>query len=252
MCVTQLAQLFPGARSNRQVVRRVSHVLRRHGCPPQSTLLATSLCSDEVNRPLEEELERVYGTSYFRLGGLAGFPAAGVTGLRALSSHVPEDGICLLVYGPHLGIDRSGRVGSIQRRGQHHTTSCCGSAKAAVQTVLQTATATRSTRTPRPVDPLEVQQQHVESLLLPRSDRIRAAPEPMAEASLCLFEAQSRELDELWTRLPETSVLFAFLGGIQVNTPTEESDYFVPLRFEMMRDRIGGTSIDLLGDIVVG
>ena len=53
------------------------------------------LHSDELARNLEDDLNKVYGHN-FNLGGLSGFPFAGNTGFGAMSSHVPDDGFCLL------------------------------------------------------------------------------------------------------------------------------------------------------------
>lgn len=53
--------------------------LGRRGFSKDTTLVASSLCSDEVNRPLEDIFLKYYGNT-FSMGGLAGFPFSGVTG----------------------------------------------------------------------------------------------------------------------------------------------------------------------------
>jgi hypothetical protein len=70
---------FPGAISDRELKERVVSVLNDRGFTADNTLLATSLCSDEVARVLEDDFVHVYGNN-FNLGGLAGFPFAGNTG----------------------------------------------------------------------------------------------------------------------------------------------------------------------------
>ena len=70
---------FPGAISNRELETRVVSVLNDRGFTAENTLLATSLCCDELARVLEDDFVRVYGNN-FNLGGLAGFPFAGNTG----------------------------------------------------------------------------------------------------------------------------------------------------------------------------
>lgn len=74
--------IFPGALSNEQLKTRLSNVLEDKGYTPDNTLLATSLCCDELARCLEKELVATYGKN-FHLGGLAGFPFAGNTGFGA-------------------------------------------------------------------------------------------------------------------------------------------------------------------------
>jgi hypothetical protein len=35
---------------------------------------------------------------------IAGFPFTGNTGFGAMAAHIPDDGYCLIVYGPHVGV----------------------------------------------------------------------------------------------------------------------------------------------------
>merc|ERR1712003_423549 len=95
-----------------------------------TTLLASSLCCDEVNRVLEKDFSAIYGDN-FSMGGLAGFAFGGVTSFGAMAHHIPKDGSCLVVYGPHVGVDSDGVVGKIDRRGRDATGAWCGSAAAA-------------------------------------------------------------------------------------------------------------------------
>ena len=70
---------FPGALSNQDLATRVVEVLAEKGYSGGNTLLATSLCADELARRLEDDFVKVYGNN-FNLGGLSGFPFAGNTG----------------------------------------------------------------------------------------------------------------------------------------------------------------------------
>ena len=70
---------FPGAVSNVELATSVVDVLAKKGYKASNTLLATSLCADELARRLEDDFVRVYGNN-FNLGGLSGFPFAGNTG----------------------------------------------------------------------------------------------------------------------------------------------------------------------------
>jgi hypothetical protein len=75
----KVGQAFPGALSNKELLERVGFRLSRRGFQQDTTLVASSLCSDEVNRPLEDTFLKYYG-NHFAMGGLAGFPFSGVTG----------------------------------------------------------------------------------------------------------------------------------------------------------------------------
>ena len=107
-------------------------VLAEKGFHDNNTLLATSLCCDELARRLEDDLGRVYGNN-FTLGGLAGFPFAGITGFGAMVSHVPDNGFCLIVHVPHVGITKNGTIGKVERKNLALVDNCCGSAIAAAR-----------------------------------------------------------------------------------------------------------------------
>ena len=64
----------------------------------------------------------------FPLAGLAGFPFTGKTGWHAFSSHCPEDGNIVILFAPHVGVDATGKVGSVLREGQSKSSSACGAA----------------------------------------------------------------------------------------------------------------------------
>jgi hypothetical protein len=210
-----------------------------------SSLVATSLCCDEVNRALEHDLQQVFGDT-FSMGGLAGFAFGGVTSFGAMAAHIPDGGSCLIVYGPHVGVDVDGKVGTVNRRGRANGGACCGSAIAAaiyVSTVQQGGVPKEI-----PNDPLDAQQAYVSNMLLPYGERLEKAHEPMAELPYALFDAQ----DALMMKIVNKACGYvkdhgriALLGGIQVNTPDGVSDYFLPLRFEI-RDNRGSLVEDFM------
>ncbi len=82
---------FPGAIDNGKLEQTVVKVLAEKGFTSANTLLATSLCCDELARKLEDDFVKIYGNN-FNLGGLSGFPFAGNTGFGAMAAHIPDDG----------------------------------------------------------------------------------------------------------------------------------------------------------------
>lgn len=241
--LTKIEQVFPGALRNDELVADVTRTLRNAGCTTSSTLLATSLCCDEVNRPLEHAFEKVFGDP-FVMGGLAGFPFAGLTGVQAMASHVPDGGSCLIIFGPHVGIDKRGTVGSLDRRGRQQAGACCGSAAAAAKVVTgkeKNRRAVWNSRNKALSDLLTSQQEHVNEILADYSDVLNSADDPMIAVPYCLFDAQNQLMDLLVDKGLDSMGLngkLALLGGIQINTDVGEWDYFLPLRFEV-RDSSG-------------
>lgn len=244
MCLNKLAKVYPEAVTNTDLVRKVTRALRKYDYD-SSTLVAFSLCSDEVNRPLEEVFNGWYG-EHFNMGGLAGFPFAGMTGFGAMASHVPDGGSVLLVYGPHVGIDSSGNVGKVDRKGKSKAGSCCGSAVAASKYITAVYKGNAEQVAP-PKDAMDAQQNYVSSLLLPYGGRVATAREPMAELPYATFEP----IDDMMMKIVQKvgknvggGGKIAMLGGLQINTPRGLSDYFLPLRFDI-RDNSGRMLEDL-------
>ena len=219
--------------TNAELVAMVSKALTKFDFTPQSTLLASSLCADEVNRPLEQDLARVYG-HHFSMGGLAGFPFGGVTAFGAMAAHIPDGGNCLVVYGPHVGVNSEGTVGTVERVGRAHGGSCCGSAVAAAGFVKGGGSGDLQATS----DPIDAQQMFVGNMLMPHAARLAEADDEMVELPLALYDAQ----DELMGRIVEkaggnvANGKIALLGGVQINTPVDMSDYFLPLRFEVRKN----------------
>ena len=84
----KVKEIFPGAIDNNELQLKVVKTLSKKGYSEDNTLLATSLCCDELARQLEDDFLAVYGPN-FNLGGLSGFPFAGNTGFGAMAAHIP-------------------------------------------------------------------------------------------------------------------------------------------------------------------
>jgi len=238
--ISKLFSAYPNALSNSELVEKVAETLERFGYG-DSTLLATALCCDEVNRELEKDFRGTYG-DHFSMGGLAGFAFGGVTSFGAMAHHIPSGGSCLVIYGPHVGIDTNGQVGKINRRGRDTSGACCGSATAAAAYVksVHEGTIKEADEEDAFEDVVDAQQSFVGTMLLPYAERLSQAKEPPVELPLALFDAQS----EMMSEIVEAGCgevggdgLIALLGGVQINTPAGLPDYFLPLKFELRDNR---------------
>jgi hypothetical protein len=239
---------FPGAISNKELEEKVVKVLEGMGLTPANTLLATSLCCDELARNLEDDFNTVYGHN-FNLGGLAGFPFAGNTGFGAMSGHVPDDGYCFLIHGPHVGITKDGVIGKVERSGIALVDSCCGSAIAA-SNYLKSITDGGMKITPKLQEFSDFQQGAVRELILPFGKRLNDADNRMKELPYALYDSQDILVrDIINTGKGGIKKGLALLSGIQINTAPDTLDYFHPLRFEFY-DSDGKVTEDLLPKIV--
>eukprot|EP00566_Odontella_aurita_P017114 CAMPEP_0113559078 /NCGR_PEP_ID=MMETSP0015_2-20120614/18698_1 /TAXON_ID=2838 /ORGANISM="Odontella" /LENGTH=269 /DNA_ID=CAMNT_0000460677 /DNA_START=336 /DNA_END=1145 /DNA_ORIENTATION=- /assembly_acc=CAM_ASM_000160 len=228
--------LFPDALSNQELETNVVKALSEKGYDADNTLLCTSLCCDELARRLEDDFVNVYGNN-FNLGGLSGFPFAGNTGFGAMSAHIPDDGYCLLVHGPHVGVDKDGTVGKVEREGIALVDNCCGSAIAA-SGYLQGITDGGAMITTKIQEFTDFQQGAVQELILPHGKRLTDAENRMLELPYALYDSQDLLMrDIIATGAGGTKGGLAVLGGIQINTGPDTPDYFHPLRFDYMNNK---------------
>lgn len=228
-------EIFPGALTNSELIQKICQTLVHDaGLDKDKILAATSLCCDEVNRPLEFDLANSF-TSTFNMGGLAGFPFGGTTSFNAMAAHIPDGGSCLVVYGPHVGVDSTGAVGTVERRGRKSGGACCGSAVAALSSVLSG----EASKSPIPDGPLDAQQNFVGQLLLPYADRLKKSNDKNVELPNSLYHAQTKLMEQI-VGVSAGSVAdgsIALLGGIQINTPPGHIDYFLPLGFDLYNNK---------------
>ena len=222
---------FPGAISNTDLTKKVVSALEKKGVSPAETLLATSLCCDELARILEDDFNQIYGNN-FDLGGLSGFPFAGNTGFGAMAAHVPDNGYCLLIHGPHVGISKDGVVGKVERSGIALVDNCCGSAIAA-SNYLKGITDGDVQINPNIQTFTDFQQGAVQELILPHGKRLSDAENRMKELPYALYDSQDILVREIVSDgSGSIKKGLALLGGIQINTGPDSDDYFHPLRFD--------------------
>ncbi len=102
--------------------------LARVGFRPSNCLAVVDVCRDELMAGFSEAVAGTWGRP-FEVGSLGALVFAGPTGLRAALSHVPgEDGRHRFVVFAfsHIGVDASGAIGRVQRRGMHRESAACG------------------------------------------------------------------------------------------------------------------------------
>lgn len=245
-----IERAFSGAVTNNDLISKVARALKKYNYGKDS-LVATSLAPDEVNRGLEAAFGRLYGSGQdaeFNMGGLAAFPFGGATSFGAMASHIPDQGSALIVFGPHVGVDSQGRVGSVDRRGRSDCVECCASAIRAMEyvtSVQRNETRARPAGLP-PDSPLDAQQTYVQDMLLPYAARLEGVSDRKVELPFCLYDAQKKMMTDIVTTSTATSAAgsvmasnanIAVLGGIQINTPPGITDYYLPLSFEVYNNK---------------
>lgn len=230
----KVLEVFPGANTNSDFVHEICGVLENEGYDIDTTLLATSFCVDELNRTLEIELATKFNL-FFNMGGLAGFPFGGVTGFGAMAAHIPVGGSCVIVHGSHVGIDSMGRLGTVERRGRSNGGDCCGSGVAASKYVSSVYKGEMEEAS-MPKDAIDSQQYFVGKMLLPYAEKLEKSEDKMLELPKALYAAQTdlmkKVIDKAASGVQGEGTI-VLVGGIQINTPPEYTDYFVPMDFNI-------------------
>ncbi len=206
-----LARWYPAALSTTDAVERLFDLMgKRLGLPPGRILAADSICCDDIDAiQYPERASEMLGP--FRMGGLDGFPFAGLTGMGAFAHHVPEDGALFLFFGPHIGFTMRGEVGRVLRFGQREASACCGAACAALAKLSEDAIR-EGERTE-----LDYQQNTLEQILLAERARILGAKEPIVEATEVVYEASERRIRELVERTSFPCSRIVLMGAILIN-----------------------------------
>lgn len=206
-----VGKTYPNARTTNETVSRVLAILSAElSLAPHQIMHADSLCCDDLNT-IEYPKAAYDMLGPFKLGGLNGFPFAGLTGMGAFAHHVPEDGAVFIFYAPHIGITKAGGVGESLRPGQQNASACCGAARAAL------AKLERGDITPGAIDELDYQQNTLEQILLHAGARILDAPNRIVAVTDVIYEAIERRIDLLAARTKYACPHLVIMGGVFIN-----------------------------------
>lgn len=218
----QVRAHFPGAVGRQELTNRLVRRVWDCGRGPDAALVALCLCSDEVHHEWSE-LAGWFGAP-FQMGGLAGVPFVGTTGMTAFAHHVPDGGAAVIVYGSHIGLAADGSLGRIQRRGQAAETSCCG----ALAGLLARFQAAGGEAVKADLNPIDIEQAMLLRSLASKAQRVVAAPQPLLALTELAYQLIAREMEAIIK-----SSLEAFhdrpiltMGGIVINTPEGHEDLF--------------------------
>lgn len=230
--VETIKKYFPEAMEEEWFQRKsIERLTQIHQFDFDRMIVATSVCSDEINRSMTDPEYPGLSRDRFQLGGLGGYPFTGVTGLKAFASHIPDNGFAVIFYGPHIGISGDGTVGKVCRHHQDHPTSSCGALQMTVQQFLDPKVAASGTME----DSLDHQELEIISNLQDHQHEILTAKEPLLHATLLFYHVIDRRLQELFERAKDSfrGIRVAWIGGITINTDYGLPDWFEVKRFDI-------------------
>ncbi|MCT3897587.1 hypothetical protein HZQ13_05695 [Elizabethkingia anophelis] len=202
---------YPNALTTEDTVNKLLDVIESElGLKPNQLMHADSMCCDDVNA-IQYPPRAYEMLGPFHLGGLDGFPFAGITGMNAFAHHVPEDGAVVVFYAPHIGVTKDGTIGEISRIGQSSNSACCGAAKGALGKLSGGQIIEGN------VTSLDFQMNTIEQIFLHQKDRILNAENQIFEATEVMYEAIDDRIEVLVKETNYPCKYVILVGAIFIN-----------------------------------
>jgi len=217
---------YPNAKTTEATINKLLDVIEsKLGLKPNQLMHADSMCCDDVNA-IQYPPRAYEMLGPFHLGGLNGFPFAGVTGMNAFAHHVPEDGAVVVFYAPHIGITKDGKIGEINRIGQSENSACCGAAKGALGKLLNNQIQRDN------VTDLDYQMNTIEQIFLNEERRIKNAPNQIFEATEVMYEAINKRINVLVSKTNYPCKYVVLIGAVFINGDKDMGSFCSYKRFE--------------------
>lgn len=202
---------YPKALTSIDTVNRLLDTIERElGLKPYQLMHADSMCCDDVNA-IQYPPRALEMLGQFHLGGLNGFPFAGITGMNAFAHHVPENGAVIIFYAPHIGVTKEGVIGEIHRIGQRENSACCGAAKGALAKLIKQQIIEGD------ISALDFQMNTIEQIFLHQKDRILSAKNQIYEATEVMYEAIDDRIEVLVKETHYPCKYVLLVGAVFIN-----------------------------------
>lgn len=220
---------FPNAMDAKDTsIHYLGKIQLEHKIDISKVLMATSVCSDDINVPSTTFFNILFGP--FVMGGLGGLPFSGKTGMTAFAHHVPVDGNAFIFYGPHIGTTLNGELGKMYRPRQEKAGDSCGALMLALRRFQENEDYT-------PVlNEDDYQQMKLEKSLLPYKSEILSSENPEKEITEITFKIIDKKIHEYIIACKNEFHFdkIVLLGGIVINTDYSLDDYFDTRNFEII------------------
>ena len=214
-----IKKAFPGAMIAPEFSDSVLRYLhRKYGIVSNQLLLGASTCVDDIiytkNFHIHTEIK-----GPFHLGGLAGLPFTGISGLEAFAHHIPDNGTMLLLVEPHIGYSEKHGWGYVLRHEQHEASTCCGA-------LMGTLEKLKSGKLSSVITEDDYQSDKIAALALDHRKEILAEDNPI----IALTKLTSRSAENqirahvLDVQMPHVKYI-VIITGVIINTDYNFSDY---------------------------
>lgn len=237
-----IREFYPNALTTIDFINKIiDYVEEKLDLEPAQIMFADSICSDDVNS-IQYPVRANEFLGPFKMGGLDGFPFTGLTGMQAFASHVPDDGAVFIYYGPHIGISKEGKIGEINRFGQHKPSSCCGAAHGAFHKLVH------NDIKPGHITEIDYQMNTIEQILFNQKERILKAEIPLYEATEIIYESIDKRIQELIEGTKYNCKYVVLVGAVLINSDSDIGSFSSTKRFDVI-DLKKGTRENVLSAI---
>lgn len=219
---------FPNAKDAKDTsIHYLGKMQIEHKLDISKVLMATSVCSDDINIPSTTFFNVLFGP--FVMGGLGGIPFVGNTGMTAYAHHIPDEGSAFIFYGPHIGITIEGELGKMYRPRMESKGNSCGALMLALSRFQN------EDYSPE-IKEDDYQQMKLEESLMPYREKILKSDNQSKAITEATYEIIDKKVHEyLKTCKDEFHVdKVTLLGGIIINTDYGVDDYFDVRNFEVV------------------
>jgi hypothetical protein len=216
---SKIREAFPGAMPAYQFSDSLIHYLNtRYGIRPEQVLIGASTCVDDIiytkNFHLHPEIK-----GPFHLGGLAGLPFTGVSGLEAFAHHIPDGGVMLLLVEPHIGYSDEAGWGYVLRHDQHEPSSCCGA-------LMGTLSKLKAGQLTADVSEEDYQGGKIAEFTLAHQKQILDSENPIIELTKITSDVAEQQINAHVLEVDLAHVKFiVIVSGVIINTNYEFTDY---------------------------
>jgi len=222
---TALRTNYPEAVVDKDFLTSIKHLLHEYGFKNNNTLPCVCLCRDEICCTLRDEIDVQWeaktedGKHYarsFTFSALGGFPNVGKTGLGAALGHAPvgQEGRRRYVFFafPHIGLDKQGELGKLERQGITTIDHACG-ALLAFKRELNSGTVKIA------YDPADAEYSLLKQHLLESLDLFKPESPSLKEITDAAHTVILKEITKLSELIDTEKSDFAVITGIQVHVP---------------------------------
>lgn len=221
-------QEYPNARDAKDTsIHFLGKMQIDHKIDVSKVLMATSVCSDDINVPSTTFFNVLFGP--FVMGGLGGLPFVGKTGMTAFSHHIPDEGSAFIFYGPHIGITLDGELGKMYRPRMEETGNSCGALMLALSRL-------KDNKYKPVINDDDYQQMKLEESLLPYREEILSSNNQAKAITEATYKIIDKKIHEYIKDCKDEFHVdkVTLLGGIIINTDYGLDDYFDAKNFEVI------------------